>query len=77
MLSNFQGIMSYLFLSPLEAHLECPYLYDQRFQVHHAKDVFEVAVRPCPFPGVRKSVLDLLESDHHEGGDPGGDLTII
>lgn len=69
--------MTYLFLSPLEAHLECPYLYVQRSQVHHAKDAYEVAVRPCPFPGVRKNVLDLLESGHHAGGDPGGGLTMI
>lgn len=69
--------MFYPFPSLLEALLEFPFLYGQRFLVHHAKDACEVAVMPCPFPGLRKNVLDLLENDHHEVDDPGGDLTMM
>ena len=71
---NSEGIIFYLFLSPLEALPGFPFLYGQRFLVHHAKDAFEVAMRPCPFPGVRRNVLYLLESDCHEGDDPGEGL---
>lgn len=69
-----QGIVIYLFLSPLDAQIAFPFPCGQRFLVHHAKDVCGVVVRPYPFLAVRRNVLDLQENVHREKDDLGGDL---